>query len=221
MGLTKSKGNMYEWVTHMWSPIRGCKHECLYCYGKKYFPVSPALNGFDLAYTRLGKGNVIFVGHLCDMWGWWVSKEDIIKVLSRCMDFPENQYIFQSKNPFRFKEFRLNIPFNSVVGTTIETDGYPNGFKTKAPPIMERFKAMRDLSIFRKFVTIEPIMDFHVGQLAGMIYTIQPEFVTIGADSKGHGLIEPSWEKVQELINTIRTFTEIRQKTNLERLRKV
>jgi len=60
----------------------------------------------------------------------------------------------------------------------------------------------------------------HLGGLVSMIYGIKPDFVTIGADSKGHNLVEPPWEKVQELINTISKFTEIRQKSNLERLRK-
>jgi len=37
MALVKQKGNMYEFVTHMWGPIKGkCKHNCSYCYMKKY-----------------------------------------------------------------------------------------------------------------------------------------------------------------------------------------
>lgn len=35
MGLTKAKGNMYPWVTHLWNPISGpCPHACTYCYVK-------------------------------------------------------------------------------------------------------------------------------------------------------------------------------------------
>lgn len=48
---------------------------------------------------------------------------------------------------------------------------------------------------------------------------VRPSFVNIGADSKGHGLIEPSAEKVLALIDGItKTGIEIRQKTNLERI---
>lgn len=28
MALTKSKGNMYPWVTHTWNPIKGCGYAC-------------------------------------------------------------------------------------------------------------------------------------------------------------------------------------------------
>ena len=36
MPLKKSVGNMYDFVTHTWSPVRGkCKHDCSYCMPKK------------------------------------------------------------------------------------------------------------------------------------------------------------------------------------------
>lgn len=34
--IKESKGNMYEFVTHTWNPIKGkCFHGCTYCYMKK------------------------------------------------------------------------------------------------------------------------------------------------------------------------------------------
>jgi DNA repair photolyase len=33
MGLNKSKGNMYEWITHTWNTVKGaCYHDCSYCH---------------------------------------------------------------------------------------------------------------------------------------------------------------------------------------------
>ena len=33
MALTKSRGNMYPFVTHTWNAIKGiCFHDCPYCY---------------------------------------------------------------------------------------------------------------------------------------------------------------------------------------------
>jgi len=223
MPLTKSKGNMYSWVTHHWSPIRGCQFECSYCYVKffqekfKYVP-PPGLDKEDLR-THLGREKVIFVGSKCDMWGPWVSDSDIQKVLQRCKDFPGNEYVFQSKDPGRFRHFGF-AGINALVGTTIETDTYPAGFKTLAPSIEHRVEAM--MGIFRrKFVTIEPIMDFRPIGLVTLIDMIRPDFVTIGADSKGHGLVEPPWEKVEELIRLLGGIKiEIRQKKNLDRLKK-
>jgi len=225
MALTKSRGNMYPWVTHTWNPIKGkFEFECPYCYVKtsgrlKQYREPCYLDEKELS-TNLGKERTIFVGSMGDMWGPWIEDEWIQRVLERCSQFPLNTYVFQSKNPSRFSNF---LPwFKGLVvslGTTIETDGYPKGFKTNAPPIKERFEAMRDLKWPHKFVTIEPIMDFSLA-LLGMIFLINPEFVTIGADSKGHGLVEPSWFDVQMLIKELGKFTEIRQKTNLERLKK-
>ncbi len=152
------------------------------------------------------------------MWVPWVPSEWIAAVVTQCFVYEWNEYYFQSKNPKRFDDPGL-LPGHFIFGTTIETDYYPAGFKTKAPPIFERWEAMLKLRGQRTFVTIEPIMDFRPDKLASMIYEIKPEFVNIGADSKGHGLVEPPWEKVELLISELNKFVEVRQKKNLDRLR--
>lgn len=64
-------------------------------------------------------------------------------------------------------------------------------------------------------------MKFNLITLIDMIQQIKPEFVTIGADSKDHNLPEPTWEEVQALIKELnKAGIEIRQKSNLERLKK-
>jgi hypothetical protein len=71
----------------------------------------------------------------------------------------------------------------------------------------------------KKFVTIEPIMDFDVDVLFFWIQRILPSFVNIGADSKGRDLTEPPACKVRKLISLIQQAgIEIREKRNLERL---
>ena len=76
MGLTKNnpeKGNMYEFVTLMYSPIRGkCKHECSYCYvvdtANRYnAPLKDLfLDEKDLR-KKLGTGETVFVCYTCDL----------------------------------------------------------------------------------------------------------------------------------------------------------
>jgi hypothetical protein len=116
-------------------------------------------------------------------------------------------------------EFKFRKDLRAILGTTIETNEYPTGFHTNAPSIDERIQAMLSLKPMKRFVTIEPIMDFHIDSLVASIRVIDPDFVTIGADSKGHGLVEPPWEKVELLISELSKFVEIRQKKNLDRLR--
>jgi len=228
MGLTKSKGNMYPWVSHTWNPIKGCKYGCPYCYVEIMVERYGYDNGVrfdekDLG-TNLGMGRTIFVGSVSDMWGSWAPQEWIEQVLSQCAFYGNNEYVFQSKNPQRFEEKWVRFPniSKTLIGTTIETDCYPAGFKTNAPPIDIRISSMIRLKGMRRFVTIEPIMNFDYWNLVEMIAIINPEFVTIGADSKGHNLIEPSWEKVQNFIDRLSNSLkiEIRQKTNLDRLKK-
>ena len=50
------------------------------------------------------------------------------------------------------------------------------------------------------------------------IELIGPSWVNIGADSKGHGLPEPSRDKVVALIERLSQVTEVKQKPNLKRL---
>lgn len=73
----------------------------------------------------------------------------------------------------------------------------------------------------RKMITIEPILDFDVDILASWIAEIRPEFLNIGADSKGHKLPEPTQEKVEEFILKLKSYgIEVREKKNLKRLKK-
>jgi DNA repair photolyase len=221
MVLNKSHGNMYPWVTHTWNPIKGCKHACQYCYVKELetryqYDASPRFVEEELK-TRLGNNNVIFVGSASDMWGEWVDSLNIEQVLERCRRF-DNEYVFQSKNPARFLGFIGRFPKKSIVGTTIETDRYIEQV-SEAPDIPCRVEAMKRLE-GKKFVSIEPILRFDLERLVRMIFQIQPSFVTIGADSKNHYLLEPDGDQIRELLKRLGKFTEVRAKRNLTRLLK-
>ena len=213
MGLNKQKGNMYPFVTHTWNPIRGkCPHDCSYCYMKIY--PQPELHFAESEMnTNLGLGNFIFVGSSTDMWAETVPREWIVSTLKRCIEF-KNRYLFQSKNPARFIGFIF--PGGAIYGTTIETNRcYPS--ISKAPNTLARKTAMLKVAS-PKMVSIEPIMDFDLDDMVRWIKEIAPEFVSIGADSKGHKLPEPPPEKVHALIEELRGITTVKIKDNLKRL---
>ena len=74
-------------------------------------------------------------------------------------------------------------------------------------------------SAHETFITIEPILDFSVAEFADMIKYANPTFVNIGADSKNHGLPEPTFDKIMQLYEKlISAGIEVRKKVNLERL---
>lgn len=223
MALNKSKGNMYPFVDWHWSPIKGkCKHECSYCStlhtrAKKYYEGEPYLSEKELK-TNLRTDSFIFVGSMADIWCNWIPDEWINKILQHCRKY-NNKYLFQSKNPVRFLEFRQKLPDDIMLGTTIET----NRFwlcSSNAQDTFNRHISMTLLNCLRieKMVSIEPILDFDVDVLLYWITLIKPKLITIGADSCGHNLKEPSSEKIQELINELRKFTKVILKSNLSRL---
>lgn len=217
--LKRQKGDMYEFVTHMWGPVRGkCKHDCSYCYMKKW-PLPPLhIDERDLLKTNLGENNFIFVCHTIDLFASDVPAEWIERVLGQLRAYPKNRYLLQSKNPNRFLRFIGKYPDNVLFGTTIETNR--DIVKSKAPSCLERADALRELHNrgYETMVTVEPIFDFDLCELVTLIITANPKWVNIGADSKGHNLPEPSKGKVAKLIEVLREKADVELKRNLKRI---
>jgi len=165
----------------------------------------------------LGRGNTIFVGSGIDMWADEIPDIWIFCVLDTIWAYDENTYLFQSKNPKRFKfNFPLRNKTPYIVCTTIETNRtYQQMGKTPSPH--DRAFALSEIP-GRKMVTIEPIMDFDLLELVYLLKVANPEQVNIGSDSKRHGLPEPPAGKIRELIAEVETFTKVYQKPNLARL---
>lgn len=216
-------GNMYDFITHTWNPIKGkCEHECGYCYMSKMVRNLREIRLDDKTMkTDLGSGNFIFVGSGTDIFANNVPSEWITTVLDYCDQF-DNKYLFQSKNPERFIEFIQHpVLKKSVICTTIESNRDYAG--CKAPSIEDRVYAIEviksgmDIDVY---VTIEPIMDFDLKEMVDLIKRCEPVQVNIGADSKGCKLSEPTQKKLVELITELSKFTTVMEKKNLKRLMK-
>jgi protein gp37 len=170
---------------------------------------------------NLGENNIIFVGSGTDMFADNVPTEWIGKVLNRCHESEmnrENTYLFQTKNPRRLLIFyqATHLPPFSIVGTTIETNRDSN--LTAPITMLDRVLNLKLCFNFHRVITIEPIMDFDLQPFVELIKTANPKWVNIGADSKGHGLPEPSGDKIKGLICQLELFTEVKLKSNLKRL---
>lgn len=217
MPLNKQKGNMYPFVTHTLNFIKGkCPHDCSYCYMKIYHQPELHLDVREFK-TNLGHHNFIFVGSSCDMWAEAIPNEWIAWALKHCRDNDAyNKYLFQTKNPARFEKWLGMFPDDIILGTTIETNRIYHHI-SQAPNSLNRKKAMVELPLL-KMVSIEPIIDFDLDDMVRWIKDIAPEFVSIGADSKGHKLPEPPAEKVQRLVEELQGFTTVKIKGNLKRL---
>jgi DNA repair photolyase len=167
--------------------------------------------------TDLGQDNKIFVGSSCDDWASDIPTDWISQILKYCRQY-DNTYLFQTKNPARFVMWRTDLfpfPDKTMLGVTIETDR--EYCVSKAPSPLQRMEAMAQVYL-PKMVSIEPIMDFDLPMLVHWIKRIKPDFVSIGADSKGHNLPEPPPDKVKALIEKLQGITEVKIKDNLKRL---
>jgi DNA repair photolyase len=230
VSLIKATGNMYPWVTHMHSHLRGaCPHACPYCYATKgraqrfaQGPLTFKADELHVGYgSRDGVPKTIFIEHTHDLFADGVDGQWVSLILSHCRQTPYNQYVFQTRNTARAAKWESSLPAGCMLGTTIETNRKAPGL---APhPKHRAMGLMRELynETVTRFVTIEPILDFDVPYMLELIEIVRPAFLNIGADSKGCGLEEPSADKVLDLIHGINAMgIEIRQKTNLERLLK-
>ena len=223
MPLNKSTGNMYDFITHTWNTIKGeCPHGCSYCYMKRWGKQPPLHFDEKELKTDLGKGNFIFVGSSCDMFAESISHEWIIKTLEYCTQYPENKYFLQTKNPDRLYYFSDELKSNVSICTTLETNRAYEGIMNNSPAIIDRVLNFAKIPAERKYITIEPIMDFDLPEFITMIKHCNPVQVNIGADSspKRNRLPEPPKEKILELITELETFTKVVKKKNLKRLLK-
>lgn len=220
------KGNMYEDVV-TWNPLGGeCPHRCQYCstnsLKKRYQSLNSKYSGPLQLYPGYPKktNKVVFVCAQNDLFARQVPFEWIGEIISRCRAV-DNTYLFQSKNPERMKEFAPHFPEKTILCTTIETNRLYAQMGV-SPDTYQRSAAMNEhwLAGFKIQVTIEPIMDFDLDEMAWLIDNCNPYQVNIGADSKHNNLPEPTKEKVLALIAELEKFTVVKQKSNLKRLLK-
>ena len=172
---------------------------------------------FDVKY---GKGKTIFIENCNDLFAEEVPEFFILRVLDHCNDWPENTYVFQTKNPARYKAYLDYFPPDFILGTTIETNRlYP--WISKAPAPVLRYEAMMRLpETTETFITLEPILDFDIDILASWMNHLCFDFINLGADSKNHGLPEPTVEKIMAFTERLKDYgIELREKHNLARLK--
>lgn len=219
MGLNKSRGNMYEWITHTYNLVKGaCYHDCSYCYMKKWGKQKPVRFDESELKTDLGSGNFIFVGSSCDMFAKDIPEEWILKTFGHCKKF-DNKHLFQTKNPERLFDLKEEIPKSSVLCTTIESNKmFPDIMGNAPEPENRAWYIGRLKEYFDTYLTIEPIMDFDLKEMVEYVKWINPKQVNIGADTTNNDLPEPKPWKIYQLINELNRLTKVKKKKNLNRL---
>lgn len=205
------------------NPIKGgCGHECGYCYrknnrAKRFYEGEPRFD--DKALKNIGDNKVVFVCSMNDMFADWIPDEWIADILSWAANQSiTNTFYFLTKNPVRYHECFVDFFHDDArfyFGATIESDIDAIVRKhTHAPPPSKRIEAMTELGGVKKFVSIEPIMEFSCS-FAERIKGIEPEFVYVGYDNHYMNCphLEPSLPSTRHLIEQMQRFTTVRLKT--------
>jgi len=163
---------MYDWTTHTHTHLGGhCSHGCVYCYvqamGERFPEVKAKYSGPPCVLqgeltVKYGKGRTIFVEHMADLFANGVADDMIGVILDHCREFPENTFVFQSKNPARMARFIGLMPPSVILGTTIETNR-PTPAVSSAPNPLDRYEALQTIRAQLKnttakiFVTVEAL----------------------------------------------------------------
>jgi protein gp37 len=218
--MNKSSGNMYDFITHTWNPVRGkCSYNCSYCYvGKWKQEQKPIHLDEKELKVNLGEGNFIFICSGCDLFHPDVPRKWIKAIWKHTQKYPKNQYLWHTKNPWGLASLIEPLK-RDVACITIESNrAYPS--VSKAPFPIERITWLKEWDGPR-MITVEPIMDFDLDLFCGMLLECSVDQVNIGADSGRNNLPEPSAEKIGELIKRLEPYTKVHLKKNLRRIYKI
>jgi len=218
---------MFKSIDKTWNVFVGCRFDCSYCSAKKLAETRlkngprykdgfiPHLVESELKRT-FKPGEFIFVAYMGDI--AFASRYEIAKILVTIQGHPETRFLIQSKNPGCFHQWKLPIPPNVYLGTTIETNR--DYHLTKAPPPIERYTQLEGYPHPHKFLSIEPIMDFDLDTLLEWVIRIRPEIIEVGADNYHNRLPEPSVKKVENLLACLEDICpKVIEKDGLKRLK--
>lgn len=222
---------MFKSIDKTWNVFVGCDFGCSYCNARKlaetrlrHLPryrdgFKPHLVESELTKT-FKPGLFIFVAYMGDI--AFATREQFLRILAKIREFPETLFLIQTKNPKQIYDWWIDwgitLPANVSLGTTIESNR--DYGLTKAPPPMDRFRYLTGYPHNRKFLSIEPIMDFDLEELCHWVKLMQPDIIEVGGDNYHNCLLEPGWWKMEELLKALpHLCPKVIEKDGLDRLK--
>ncbi|MFA5112661.1 MAG: DUF5131 family protein [Candidatus Margulisiibacteriota bacterium] len=160
-----------EWTEMTWKITTGCKHNCPYCYCRRFMKDTTPRYHPERHDEPLGlkRPTMIFVANTGDLMGEWVKDWQIKEVKEVAEKCPQHIFQFLTKNPARYADFQP-YPKNCWIGTTITCQ-----------EDVGRADDIRGIEAGLRFISFEPIL--------GVIREIDLDgidWAIVGAESIGN-----------------------------------
>lgn len=153
------------------------------------FGFYPTLHKYRM--NHLGQrptGANVFVGAMADVFGKWVPDEWIEEIFNACKNNPQHNYLFLTKNPYRYKELYEDGKLPKG-----ENMWYGYSFTTTQADILVKDNK------FHTFVSIEPILE-DIGDYIQDFPQIA-DWVIIGAETGNRkGKVIPKLEWIDKIV---------------------
>ncbi len=182
-----------EWTDLTWNPVTGCRNDCPYCYARRI----SARRGWSFEPTfwperltqpqKEKRPRKIFVCSMGELFGEWVEKAWIEKVLAVVQKCPQHTFQFLTKNPKGLAQFNP-WPKNAWVGATA----------TNQAMASVASMALVEVSAAIRYLSCEPLLGSI--RLHGANHL---RWIIIGAQT-GPGGIQPQGLWVRMLIDDAR-----------------
>lgn len=160
------------------------------------FGFCPTLHRYRLnELQKLKKPSTIFVCSMADMFGEWVPDEWIEEVFKACRAAPQHRYLFLTKNPKRYGDFKFCyenvIESNYLFGATVTNQKQLNELITCRP--LEE--------VLVSFLSIEPIFDYiSIPQI--FLKQSYLKWVIVGAETGNRkDRVIPQREWIERIVN--------------------
>ena len=137
---------------------------------------------------KLKMGNNIFVGAMADIFAECIPDEWIRDVINACLARPQHNYLFLTKNPKRYRQYRIPTDIDNMwYGTTITNE-------------LDIYKIISLALESTNFVSIEPILgQFKPGDIKEICSIVN--WIIIGAETgKRRKKVIPKAEWIYEIV---------------------
>ena len=184
-----------EWTDRSWNPVTGCRHGCRFCYARRWaqrlgYGFAPKFWPERLAQpARTRKPKRISVSSMGELFGEWVPRQWVEKVLTVVRECGHHTFQFLTKNPERLSEFNP-WPGNAWVGASAADQKMAD----------KAIARLADVDASVRFVSCEPLLD-SIGLTCGDFL----DWIIIGACT-GPMASEPKASWVNDLTTDARSI---------------